>query len=423
MTEEKCTICLGDLGEDVGLLVCKHSFCFTCIQKWSKQENSCPNCKKRFSSIDRIRINNGKSKKAKVKVKQASQGGDHDEINRGLNMMLRMLHNEDDLMSRLLFPHRPRRRVPNAFDLMRETFFREEPFLGGHDALHPIEIAGDHRPLRPSRNRDSGSSAEPIVVDLTGDDPTSSSDSNSQTNSSQDPHRYVDIDEMFRFDNRDDRFQRNQRHEDPFFDFADSLLEYSESLIEQREILEGVGSSSSSMPNRGSSSSEVRLIDLQGEEGASGSSEGGRRKRRRLEHAGGNRGVPFSAVAVGPVVNLISDDEFSDTMPLSQPFESLEAPLNMLGPEAASLEHSSPVVLLRTPRAPVRPPRVSFSHGRADPLSTGSGHHMRTRGATPGRTRRRYDGLFSGGRANSRTGRSAGDSTAVGTAAVKMEEN
>lgn len=30
---------------------CKHEFCKHCIYKWSKSENTCPICKKRFKKI------------------------------------------------------------------------------------------------------------------------------------------------------------------------------------------------------------------------------------------------------------------------------------------------------------------------------------------------------------------------------------
>jgi hypothetical protein len=44
---------------------CDHTFCFACIQQWSKTENTCPLCKKRFDSIT--------SDTASLKVKARSQ--------------------------------------------------------------------------------------------------------------------------------------------------------------------------------------------------------------------------------------------------------------------------------------------------------------------------------------------------------------
>jgi predicted amidophosphoribosyltransferase len=39
---------------------CKHEFCKICIKKWSKLENTCPICKKRFNQI--LTLNNNISK-------------------------------------------------------------------------------------------------------------------------------------------------------------------------------------------------------------------------------------------------------------------------------------------------------------------------------------------------------------------------
>ncbi len=49
-----CAICFEDTLNEKGSIVCGHSFCFTCIHTWSKTENTCPLCKKRFSSIDKV---------------------------------------------------------------------------------------------------------------------------------------------------------------------------------------------------------------------------------------------------------------------------------------------------------------------------------------------------------------------------------
>lgn len=54
--EESCCICLDvpdrhDLSSVNG---CEHLYCFGCIEKWSDRENSCPQCKKRFTKIERV---------------------------------------------------------------------------------------------------------------------------------------------------------------------------------------------------------------------------------------------------------------------------------------------------------------------------------------------------------------------------------
>mmetsp|Transcript_35736 Transcript_35736/g.64355 ORF Transcript_35736/g.64355 Transcript_35736/m.64355 type:complete len:1166 (-) Transcript_35736:116-3613(-) len=50
-----CCICLEEPTHDelAGINGCSHPFCFTCIETWADQENSCPLCKARFFKIDR----------------------------------------------------------------------------------------------------------------------------------------------------------------------------------------------------------------------------------------------------------------------------------------------------------------------------------------------------------------------------------
>jgi hypothetical protein len=45
-----CCICLGEV-ENRGRIACDHAFCFPCIVKWSKVENTCPICKRSFKKI------------------------------------------------------------------------------------------------------------------------------------------------------------------------------------------------------------------------------------------------------------------------------------------------------------------------------------------------------------------------------------
>merc|ERR1719446_1303247 len=51
--EDECVICMSEKSNCLGYLVCTHSFCFTCIQNWSKTENTCPLCKVKFNHIDK----------------------------------------------------------------------------------------------------------------------------------------------------------------------------------------------------------------------------------------------------------------------------------------------------------------------------------------------------------------------------------
>ena len=54
--DDNCCICLDkpsdhELSQIDG---CIHPYCFSCIEKWSERENSCPQCKSRFSKIERV---------------------------------------------------------------------------------------------------------------------------------------------------------------------------------------------------------------------------------------------------------------------------------------------------------------------------------------------------------------------------------
>lgn len=52
----QCCICLEEPStlELASINGCTHNFCFTCIEKWSERENTCPLCKTRFTKIDRV---------------------------------------------------------------------------------------------------------------------------------------------------------------------------------------------------------------------------------------------------------------------------------------------------------------------------------------------------------------------------------
>jgi Ring finger domain len=51
-----CTICMSAINapELAQIDGCSHFFCTDCITEWSDQENSCPNCKKRFTTITNV---------------------------------------------------------------------------------------------------------------------------------------------------------------------------------------------------------------------------------------------------------------------------------------------------------------------------------------------------------------------------------
>jgi len=53
---KRCCICLEEpIKSEISKLdMCKHIYCFTCIEKWAERENTCPLCKTRFHKIERV---------------------------------------------------------------------------------------------------------------------------------------------------------------------------------------------------------------------------------------------------------------------------------------------------------------------------------------------------------------------------------
>ena len=49
--EPNCAICLGKLENKSFTDSCFHTFCFVCLEEWSKVKPECPLCKQKFKSI------------------------------------------------------------------------------------------------------------------------------------------------------------------------------------------------------------------------------------------------------------------------------------------------------------------------------------------------------------------------------------
>lgn len=45
-----CSICMERIKNKY-TISCKHSFCYKCIKKWEKTNNTCPNCREPFSIV------------------------------------------------------------------------------------------------------------------------------------------------------------------------------------------------------------------------------------------------------------------------------------------------------------------------------------------------------------------------------------
>lgn len=49
-----CAICLEPAVDPTRNNGCTHEFCFTCINMWSHNTNTCPLCKSAFTRLDRV---------------------------------------------------------------------------------------------------------------------------------------------------------------------------------------------------------------------------------------------------------------------------------------------------------------------------------------------------------------------------------
>ncbi len=64
---KKCCICLDvpKSSELAKLDGCSHPYCFDCIDQWAARENTCPQCKARFTKIERVHKIKSKKKRGK----------------------------------------------------------------------------------------------------------------------------------------------------------------------------------------------------------------------------------------------------------------------------------------------------------------------------------------------------------------------
>ncbi|CAK92750.1 unnamed protein product (macronuclear) [Paramecium tetraurelia] len=76
VTEITCSICYSSIADQGIIKNCKHTYCFQCIQKWSEQNLTCPQCRADFTKVIRIRKVGQKAKKKTYKFKQPKQSND-----------------------------------------------------------------------------------------------------------------------------------------------------------------------------------------------------------------------------------------------------------------------------------------------------------------------------------------------------------
>ncbi len=71
-SHKTCCICLETISKkkEARITSCRHRYCKTCIRKWSKIDNRCPQCKRRFNWI--IGVQNKRKEKVFVRDKKSS---------------------------------------------------------------------------------------------------------------------------------------------------------------------------------------------------------------------------------------------------------------------------------------------------------------------------------------------------------------
>lgn len=71
---EKCCICLDSIASNdrTRITSCRHRFHYSCIKKWSKRENSCPLCKRRFNWIIRNHVKEGVRRRNQADAEQSN---------------------------------------------------------------------------------------------------------------------------------------------------------------------------------------------------------------------------------------------------------------------------------------------------------------------------------------------------------------
>lgn len=76
----ECVICMEELNmkEEATVDACTHVFCYDCIDKWSKTENTCPLCKKRFHQI-RVKNPKGTTPKGRKKRQKTKRVQDRNQ--------------------------------------------------------------------------------------------------------------------------------------------------------------------------------------------------------------------------------------------------------------------------------------------------------------------------------------------------------
>ena len=105
---DQCNICFEKIKKYKGILSCQEKncqshFCFDCIQKWAKKENTCPCCKTKFNQIKKVNNNGKVSEEVSVEDKRQSEIFDRQNMNiehQFMNIIVRHLLRRNGLRTR-----------------------------------------------------------------------------------------------------------------------------------------------------------------------------------------------------------------------------------------------------------------------------------------------------------------------------------
>jgi len=151
--ELQCGICFEKVKMRGILNSCDHPYCFSCILKWSKESNTCPFCKVRFTSltkVDACNPNKKDKKPKKVRVTHKDQKPDYNYF----------VYSEDS-------DEDEDEDEGGGFHTIEDIFFR---FVAA-----PYMLFNDYVPLIEIEDSDEESGVEEIeILDLTQEEPTTS---------------------------------------------------------------------------------------------------------------------------------------------------------------------------------------------------------------------------------------------------------
>jgi len=178
-----CSICLEAPNIPSELSGCIHIFCYACIYEWSKSSNTCPLCKVRFRSINKIEYTkkrksySGRAQKTSVRkrTKEVTVVPNRDLTQpHGLMLFNLSFESVSDIAENLLAIRRLL--FPNQDQMNHQRTRRTYTVIDGVVDLtsEPVIEIVDSENENAHENEDHGievdlseQHAEPIIIDLT----------------------------------------------------------------------------------------------------------------------------------------------------------------------------------------------------------------------------------------------------------------